>query len=146
MSGATPKRLTDRHSREMARGIRDSHWRFMEQVAAARVLWWCTWDKAGRHYPHRYRTGPPSPFVYVSGLIDAGEIFEWIGRHNDWWRIGKWNEEAYAFPVRLTKVGREALQNRALYDMEPVTGGMVEPGWICTPMPPQGGTRQVARG
>jgi len=121
-----PRELTEPSQREMARRMRDSHWAFMEKVQQLGTLWWCTWDKERRHKP-------PADDVYVSGLIDAMELSEWISRHEDWWVKGEWSDERYALPVQLTDEGRRALAERHLYDMEPVTGGMVEPGWICVP-------------
>ncbi len=53
----------------------------------------------------------------------------------DWWVIGDWSDQRYAAPVSLTDAGRAALANREQYDLEPVTGGLVEPGWQATPAP-----------
>ena len=55
----------------------------------------------------------------------------------DWTIIGEWSGERYARPVHITAAGLEALENRRLYDMEPVRGGLVEPGWQAVPLPEQ---------
>lgn len=123
-----PKRLTSKRSREMARQTRDSHWRFMERVAALGTLWFCIWNKYRREElvdEHR------------DCLIGGLEIQEWIDQHPDWWIVGEWSDERYARPLQLTDAGRLALTERAKYDMEPVTGGLVEPGFIVTPARPR---------
>ena len=50
-------------------------------------------------------------------------------------RRDEYDEKRDAWPFRLTDAGRAALQDRDRYDMEPVYGGMVEPGWTATPSP-----------
>ena len=126
--------LTEDRDREMARYIRDHQWRTLEAIAEHNPLWYCWWDKAGRHRPER---GPRPPDLKVSGLIDGMEILAWLRSHPDWVEIGEWSDERYAAPIHITEAGREALRNRHLYDMEPVTGGLVEPGWQATPAPPR---------
>lgn len=128
-----PKLLTDDRNRAMARRMRDQHWAFMEKVAslAPDPLWWCIWNK------NRHHQGKEAPNQYWSGLIDGMELNEWMHLHRDWWARGEWDASQYAFPVRLTDAGRAAIANRAPYDMEPVTGGLVEPGWEATPLPPE---------
>lgn len=119
-----PKRLTQKRDREMARRMRDHQWQFMERVAQLRTLWFCVWNKYRREEladEHR------------AGLIDGLELLEWIDSHPDWWVKGEWSDERYAFPLQLTDAGRLALTDRAKYDMEPVTGGLVEPGWTAMP-------------
>lgn len=81
------------------------------------------------------RHSPYPADLYVTGLIDGMELLEWLNRHRDWWIIGRWRDDRYAAPIRLTAKGRRALKRRSRYDMEPVTGGMVEPGWIAVPLP-----------
>ena len=132
-----PRKLTSPEDREMARRIRDYHWLIMEKVDRLGTAWCCWWDKAGRFSRFDFETGRPvdtSPDdVIVLSLIGSMEFFEWTRVHPDWWQIGEWSDERYAAPVSLTDAGREALANRHLYDMEPVTGGMVEPGWQAIP-------------
>lgn len=100
----------------------------MESIGRLETVWCCWWDKAGR-----FRDGRRPDDVIVFGLIGAMEFLEWTERHPDWWAIGEWSDERYAAPVSLTDAGRSALANRHLYDMEPVTGGMVDPGWQAIP-------------
>ncbi len=123
-----PKRLKSRVDRQMARRMRDQQWAFMEKVAKLGTVWVCWWNK-DRH--HDEKTAPPD--LVVCGLINGMELIEWLHSHPDWWVIGEWSDERYAAPVQLTEAGRDALAEREKYDMEPVTGGLVEPGWICTP-------------
>ena len=122
-----PRRLTSRHDRRMARRMRDGQWEFMEQVAKLGTVWLCWWDKNGRHKDNQAED------VVAHGLIDGMELLEWIDSHKDWWVVGEWSDEHYAAPVRLTDAGRVALTKREQYDMELVTGGLVEPGWCARP-------------
>lgn len=121
------RQLTSPDHRNMARRMRDYHWSIMEKVDQVGTLWCCWWNKNGRHRP------PCPDDLKLFGLIDGMEFLEWTKTHPDWWTIGEWSDDRYAAPVSLTDVGREALRNRHLYDMEPVTGGMVEPGWQAVP-------------
>lgn len=162
------KRRTQYRRRKFARAERDSQWRFMERVAREGVVWMCPWDKYHRHGP-RCRCESktfkplgeqwqcaycktvvdrvPDDGVYVFGLLGANEFFHWLDSHKDWWKRGRWSEKRCARSIRITDAGREALKNRHLYDMEPIHGGMVEPGYIVRPLPakkaagPQGGAR-----
>jgi hypothetical protein len=127
-----PKVLASDNERQMARRIRDGQWDLMERTAKLGTLWFCWWDKARRH-------DPPADDVLVTGLISGMELLDWMKRHEDWWIIGEWDDARYAAPVQLTDAGRAALAERAKYDMEPVYGGMVEPGWVCTPAPIEAG-------
>lgn len=122
-----PKRLTDRSSRIFARRERDAEWAFMERVAREGIVWMCPWDKYGKH-----KNGDG---VYVFGLIGSTEFYHWLSSHEDWWKRGRWSEKRCARSIRITAAGRKALKNRHLYDMEPIFGGMVEPGYIVTPWP-----------
>jgi hypothetical protein len=108
--------------------MRDSEWEFMERVAKLGTVWVCWWNK-NRH--HDVKTAPPD--LLICGLMDGTELSDWLNSHKGWWVIGEWSDERYASPVSLTDVGRQALENRALYDMEPVTGGLCEPGWTAIP-------------
>lgn len=121
-----PKQLKSREARRMARRIRDAQWRFMERCQTHHPLWWCIWNKIRR---------PELADEWRSGLIDGMELLSWIEDHRAWFRVGRWNAERYARPVSLKPAGREALQHRELYDMEPVKGGLVEPGFECIPWP-----------
>lgn len=123
----SPRQLIDPDSRDRARRIRDGQWQFAERVARHGVVWFCVWDQSRRH-PH-----PTPDDVEACGLIDGLELLEWLESHADWWEIGDWSDERYARPVRLTEAGCAALANRHLYDLEPVTGGLVEPGWQAVP-------------
>lgn len=124
-----PKRLTSKMWRKIARSMRDMQWEFADLVAKHGTIWVCWWDKERRH------PEPRPDNVYVTGLIDGCELLEWLRSHRDWWVIGKWRDDRYAAPIRLTPKGRRAIKQRWRYDMEPVTGGMVDPGWIVTPAP-----------
>jgi hypothetical protein len=123
-----PKRLTDRRSRIFARRERDAQWAFMERVAREGIVWMCPWDKYGRH-----KNGDG---VYVFGLIGSNEFYHWLHSHKDWWKHGRWSEKRCARSIRITDAGRDALANRARYDMEEIFGGMVEPGYVVRPWPP----------
>jgi hypothetical protein len=122
-----PRVFADQDARDRARYTRDSQWRFMERVANSGTIWFCPWDKEGK-----FSDAVPVD-VQVCGLIDGMDLFNWFAAHPDWWMIGEWSDDRYARPVSLTEAGRAALLERDLYDMEPVTGGLVEPGWQATP-------------
>lgn len=121
---AERKLLTSDNDRAMARRMRDEQWRIADRVLALGTLWVCWWDKGHRHDEHK-----PEDLA-VCGLIDGMELLEWLSSHPDWWIIGEWSAERYAAPVSLTETGRAALLERAKYDLEPVTGGLVQPGWV----------------
>jgi len=125
----TEKRLTSYRHRRFARAERDSQWAFMGRVAREEIVWVCPWDNYSRH--------KDGDGVYVFGLMGAEEFLSWLHSHKDWWEVGPWVEKRCARSIRITEAGRAALANREQYDMEPVHGGMVEPGWICTPLPPK---------
>lgn len=130
-SGATPKskspkKLRTKFHREQARLTRDAHWRFMERCAEHNPLWFCIWNKERR---------PTLADEQRHGLIDGMEILEWTDRHPDWFVMGEWSDERYAMPICLTDAGRAALTEREKYDMEPVYGGLVEPGYQVIPLP-----------
>jgi len=127
MKQVKPKRLTAKFDRDDARRMRNAHWSFMEKIAEFGTVWFCPWDKDRRHRN-------PAPDVEVDGLIGYG-ILDWMASHPDWFERGEWNDNRYAAPVRLTPAGVTALENWHTYDMEPVNGGLVEPGWIATPTP-----------
>jgi hypothetical protein len=112
--------------REMARRVRDGQWKFMEKVHALGTIWWCIWNKERK---------PELADEYRNCLLSGMELNEWMSTHPDWWEIGEWSDDRYARPVRLTDVGMAALASRDVYDMEPVTGGLVEPGYIVDPLP-----------
>lgn len=141
-----------------ARRERDAQWEFMERVAREGVVWMCPWDKYHKHGPRcpgicassrfipegdgwkcaqcgRVIATIPDDHVYVFGLIGSNELFGWLAAHKDWWKRGRWSEKRCARSIRITEAGRKALMNRMLYDMEPIHGGMVEPGYIVTPWP-----------
>jgi hypothetical protein len=122
-----PKRLTSKRDREMARHLRNAQWAFMEKVNVFGTVWFCVWNKY-----RRAELADETRCCLISGM----ELLEWIDRHPDWWVKGEWSDERYAMPLQLTDAGRLALQQREKYDMEPVTGGLVEPGWLTTPSSP----------
>lgn len=130
---AQPKKIKSKQQREIARIMRDSQWAFAEKAAKHGTIWVCWWDKDRRH-----RTEPLPDDLVVHGLISGMELLEWLGSHPDWWKIGEWSDERYAAPVSITEAGRAALAEREKYDMEPVIGGLVEPGWQAVPLPPGG--------
>lgn len=119
-----PKILRGRANREMARHIRERQWLFMARAAEHNPLWFCVWNKTGQ---------PELADEWRDALISGMEIMEWVRSHPSWFRVGRWSEKRYARPVRLTDAGHAALANREPHDMEPVYGGMVEPGWQCIP-------------
>jgi len=122
-----PKRLTNKTMRVIARRERDSQWEFMERVAREGIVWMCPWDKYKRH--------KDGDGVYVFGLIGSNEFYHWLDSHKDWWIRGRWSEKRCARSIRITPAGLKALKNREQYDMEPIYGGMVEPGYVVTPWP-----------
>jgi hypothetical protein len=126
-----PKWLTSDTQRAMARRMRDHQWEVADRVAKLGTLWVCWWNKNRRHDD----TKPLPDDLLVCGLIDGNELLEWLNAHKDWWVIGGWSDARYAAPLSLTDVGHAALAEREKYDMEPVTGGMVEPGWQAIPGP-----------
>lgn len=136
-----PKDLTgERWWREVARRIRDEQWKIMETAAAnggeVRI---CPWDEKkvwteGRGY-HRL---DPIPGEFRFDLLGFMETFSWFDRaHPDWFTVDEadWDEERQTHLYRLTDAGRAALADRERYDMEPVEGGLVEPGWQTVPLP-----------
>lgn len=133
-----PKILTDKRDREMARRMRDSQWAFAERVANLGTLWVCWWNKNRHHGPSpsaQYADGSGyRDDLLVCGLIHGMELIAWLHSHENWWVIGEWSDERYAAPVSITELGRAALANREPYDMEPVEGGLVEPGWQAIPL------------
>ena len=124
-----PRVLTSESHREMARRKRDRHWAFADRVLKHGTVWVRWWGKKPRHQSNE----PLPDDLEVLGLISGLELLGWLNSHKDWWEIGEWCDERYAAPVCLTDEGRQALQNREQYDMEPVVGGLVEPGWQCIP-------------
>lgn len=124
-----PKQLTSNHDRAMARRIRDHQWAFMDRFTKHRLVWVCWWNK-NRH--HDVEKAPED--LLICSLISGLELLEWMNSHKDWWIIGEWSDERYAAPIQLTDVGRTALAERDKYDLEPVTGGLVEPGWQAIPL------------
>ena len=126
-----PKILTKVAARRTARHDRNYQWLTLEQIAEHDPLYICWWDKHGR-----FKNKEVPADTRVCGLISANTILSWLNAHPDWIVIGEWDDERYAAPVWITGAGREALENRHLYDMEPVAGGMIEPGWLCTPLEP----------
>jgi len=123
---APPVLREDEQSRQTARHIRDEQWRFMERAEEHNPLWFCVWNKARK---------PEKPDEMRCGLMDGMETLAWADAHPDWFIIGEWDDARYARPVKLTEAGREALANRAKYDLEPAEWGMVEPGWCAIPLP-----------
>lgn len=95
----------------------------MERAATHNPLWFCVWNKTGQ---------PELEDEWRDGLITGLELMGWMSRHRQWFIVGRWSEKRYARSIRLTQAGRRALKSRAA-DMEPVYGGMVEPGWQCIP-------------
>lgn len=119
----TPQNLTTPEDQAMARYIRDGQWAFMRRVAELGTLWWCCWNKRGL---------PEGPDESRMSLLSGMQLGTWLQMHLEWWEIGGWDERRYAQPVSLTPAGRAALAEHDGYDREPVTGGLVEPGWLVT--------------
>lgn len=113
---ATPSQESYYGSPACARWVRDRQWAFADQVASSNPLWWCWWNKNKHHKVERSD-------LYLSGLLDGMELRVWLETHPDWWQIGEWDEDHFAAPVRLTAAGKRALNNRHLYDLEPVQFG-----------------------
>jgi hypothetical protein len=128
MTDAPTRVLDTDDARRSARRTRDYHWGLMERAERCGTLWICWWDKDRRHHGK-----PPRDDLEVMGLSTGMEFLAWTDQHPDWWEIGQWDDAQYAAPVSLTDSGRKALAERHRYDMEPVHGGMVEPGWVCVP-------------
>lgn len=117
---------SDPLARERARAIRDHDWEIMERMRDLGTLWFSPWNKDRR---------PESADELRVSLISGLEIMNRWGQHEDWFDIGEWDDDRAARPVRLTEAGLQALCQRHLYDLEPVLGGLVEPGWAATPTP-----------
>lgn len=96
----------------------------MERMVEHGTLWICPWNK--RRLPER-------DDEHRSCLMSWINTASWFEQHADWFEIGKWSDERYAFPYRLTAAGHAALHERQKYDTEPVCGGLVGPGWKATP-------------
>lgn len=127
----SPRMQTGEHVRRLAREIRDEQWAFAERARRVGTVWVCWWNKNRRH-----DTSKPLPDdLIVCGLIDGMELLDWLNRHPDWWQIGEWSDERYAAPVTITPEGCAALDRREDFDLEPVYGGLVAPGWMAIPMP-----------
>lgn len=124
-----PKRLRSKVEREIARYVRDGQWVFMERIQAVGTLWFCVWNK------NRYHSKPYPPDLWVCCLMTGMGYLEWMRCHSDWFIQGEWDEERYAVPIQLTAAGVDALSNRAEYDMEPINGGLIEPGFVVIPLP-----------
>ena len=125
---SVPKVLTDESARRRARRIRDTQWSVLERIAEHNPLYICWWDKNGRH------GGADGALGLLScSLVVGMELVHWLKAHPGWTVIGEWAAEMSAAPVFITSEGRDALVNRALYDLEPVEGGLVEPGWQAIP-------------
>lgn len=125
-----PKHLSSRTEREIARYVRDGQWAFMERIQAVGKLWFCVWNKDRRHQK------PYPADLWVCCLMTGLDYENWMQRHPDWFIKGRWSEKRYARSVRLTPAGVAALANRNLYDMEPLHGGLVEPGYTVLPLRP----------
>ena len=125
-----PRWLNDPEQRATARRMRDWQWTFMEHVDTVGTLWCCWWNKDSHFSAEEVAA---TPDLWVFSLINGVETLNWINAHPDWWTVGEWVPERYAAPVSLTDAGRKALAERHLYDMEPVVGGLVEPGWQALP-------------
>jgi hypothetical protein len=130
MSGKSePVFHDDLQHRQQARNMRNAQWAFADLVLQHGTVWFCWWDKDRRHADastHRAN-------LYVTGLITGVDLLDWMNRHEDWWQIGEWCDSQYAAPVQLTEVGKVAIQNRHLYDMEPVYWGLADPGHCAIP-------------
>jgi len=113
----------------MARAIRDEQWEILERAAALGTVWICLWNKERR---------PTAADEFRFSLIGGMETWSWFSNaHPDWFSCGDWSAERYAFPATITDAGRAALADRAAHDLEPVEGGLVEPGWQAVPLPPE---------
>ena len=109
---------------ELARKIRDHQWEMMEKMERFGTLYIDPWNRGRRD-----QLEDEERF----GLLGWMETGTWFEDHEDWFIIGDWDEELRAWPYQITDAGRAALQDRERYDMEPVRGGLVEPGWQATP-------------
>lgn len=124
-----PKNLRSKTEREIARYVRDGQWAFMERIQAVETLWFCVWNK------NRHHQKPYPPDLWVCCLMTGMDYLDWMKQHKDWFKVGRWSEKRYAVPVRLTDAGRKALTERGEYDMEPINGGLCEPGFTVIPLP-----------
>ena len=115
-----PKKLTSHKEREIARYVRDCQWLLMEKIAEYGTFWFCVWNKTGREQAED---------ELRCCLLTGMDYLDWIGAHKDWFIEGEWNDERQAIPLQLTEAGRVALQNRHLYEMEPMN--VVSRTWVC---------------
>ena len=115
---------TEEEQRKYARRLRDRQWAFMEKMAAVGTLWYCNWNKSRRD---------EADDEIRDGLLSSIPLLDWIDNHKDWFIEGEWDEAREAFPFQLTPAGHLALTQRDRYDLEPVRGGLVSPGWEAMP-------------
>lgn len=120
-----PRKLTDHNGRERARLVRDRQWRFMEKAAKFGTVW---------HIAYTRWREPKEDEEHVA-YLGHEELYGWFReKHPDWLIVGAFDEQRKGYPVTLSAAGYAALENREQYDMEPVFGGLVEPGWQAIPL------------
>jgi hypothetical protein len=120
-----PRKLTSRRDREMGRRIRNFHWKFMERLQREGTIHVCVWNKYGLEERQN---------ELMLDMVSGCELLEWMSDHRDWFIIGKQDEARWTNPIALTEVGKLALSERKKYDMEPVKGGLFEPGFEVIPI------------
>lgn len=96
----------------------------MERMQEHGTLWICPWNQRGL---------PEKEDEWRFSYMGWVTLSYWFEEHAEWFEVGEWDEDRYACPYRLTAGGIKGLANRQKYDMEPVRGGLVGPGWTCIP-------------
>ena len=119
-------RLDGADDRERARRIRDHHWSVLRKAVTFGQVWVDPWNRSRRD---------EAPDEERFCLISGSEFFMWLEQHPDWTEIGQWDAQRAAYPIRLTPAGRAAVDAPEQFDLEPVFGGLVEPGWSAVPAP-----------
>ncbi len=125
MAHTEPRLLASKSYREAARRIRDGQWRHMEDLRESGGEYWRAFGGEGN---------VPAGVVFF-GFLLWQDMAAWLHEHHDWFNIGDFDTARGANPIALTAAGLRALENRQLYDMDPVFGGAVEPGWTAIPTP-----------
>jgi hypothetical protein len=118
--------MSEEICRIIARHERNHQWHFMERIVAHGTLWYCPWNT---------KRLPEAADEFRDGWLSALPLRAWVTRHADWFVQGEWDKARDAFPFQVTAAGQTALAQRELYDMEPVPGGLVAPGWDAIPLP-----------
>jgi hypothetical protein len=121
-----PRRLNTRYHRESARRHRDFDWAFMRRIARQGIVHYSPWNK------NRLPTGRNE---YRDGLIGGLEWWGWVKRHRTWFCWSAWDPQRQTYAFSLTRIGKKiARRPPRRFDLEPVYGGLVEPGYREDPI------------